>query len=336
VERDSIDAEAARAAEAVTSLEARIAQLTRDLDRETALNADAGDTIATLEQEAGTLRDAMEGHAEALETANAAAIAANDVLGEREGALARETELQADLSARHQAADRRIAEARQAQQRHEQEAEKATLAARDGVDRLASLSRDVEAAAQALQDATDLAGRAEATLAETEQARSEAEQQEAETRSARAEAEGRAATLTSEVTSLTRLLEREAATERAIVDDMSVTSGYEAALGAALADDLNARRNRQGRARAAGPCCPVTTRPRPCRRGPNLSPVSSTRRPSCRDGSRRSAWCQPRTAPASGAASAGSAPRQPRGRSLALGRVLGGRGRCRIDGRAAS
>jgi chromosome segregation protein len=255
VERDSIDAEAARAAEAVTSLEARIAQLTRDLDRETALNADAGDTIATLEQEAGTLRDAMEGHAEALETANAAAIAANDVLGEREGALARETELQADLSARHQAADRRIAEARQAQQRHEQEAEKATLAARDGVDRLASLSRDVEAAAQALQDATDLAGRAEATLAETEQARSEAEQQEAETRSARAEAEGRAATLTSEVTSLTRLLEREAATERAIVDDMSVTSGYEAALGAALADDLNAPKSARA-GRAAGVTLP--------------------------------------------------------------------------------
>jgi chromosome segregation protein len=53
VERDSIDAEAARAAEAVASLEARIAQLARDLERETALNADAGETIATLEAEAG-------------------------------------------------------------------------------------------------------------------------------------------------------------------------------------------------------------------------------------------------------------------------------------------
>ena len=105
VERDSIDAEASRAAETVTSLEARIDQLTRDLDRETALNADAGDTIATLEQEAETLQGAMEGHAEALEAANAEAVAANDILGEREGALAQETELQADLAARHQAAD---------------------------------------------------------------------------------------------------------------------------------------------------------------------------------------------------------------------------------------
>jgi hypothetical protein len=40
--------------------------------------------------------------------------------------LARETELQADLAARHQAADRRIAEARQTRTRHDAEAEKAT------------------------------------------------------------------------------------------------------------------------------------------------------------------------------------------------------------------
>jgi chromosome segregation protein len=78
----------------------------------------------------------MEGHAEALAEAEAAAIAANDVLGEREGALARETEIQADLAARHQAADRRIEEARQTRARNEAEAEKAA-AARDGVERLA-------------------------------------------------------------------------------------------------------------------------------------------------------------------------------------------------------
>ena len=161
-----------------------------------------------------------------LEAASAEAVAANDILGEREGALARETELQADLAARHQAADRRIAEARQARARHEAEAEKATRAAREGVDRLASLSRDVEAAGQALQEATDLAARAEATLAETEAARAEAEGREAETRAARSEAEGRAATLSSEVASLTRLLDRDRGPQKAIVDDMSVTGAF--------------------------------------------------------------------------------------------------------------
>jgi hypothetical protein len=40
--------------------------------------------------------------------------------------------------------------------------------------------------------------------------------------------------------SLTRLLEKEQGTRKAIVEDVSVPAGYEAALGAALADDLNA------------------------------------------------------------------------------------------------
>jgi chromosome segregation protein len=138
VERDSIDAEANRAAEEVASLEARIAQLARDLERETALNADAGETIATLETEAG---DAATGDGGARRSAGGSRgrrpVAANDVLGEREGALARETELQADLAARHQAADRRIAEARQVPRPPRGRGGERPAAARDGVERLA-------------------------------------------------------------------------------------------------------------------------------------------------------------------------------------------------------
>jgi chromosome segregation protein len=193
----------------------------------------------TLETEAETLRQAMEGHGEALAEAEAQAVAANDVLGEREGALARETELQADLAARHQAADRRIAEARKARARNEAEAEKAGSAARDGVERLAALSRDVEAAGAAAGGDRSRHSRG-GDIGETEAARADAETREAETGKARADAEGRAATLASEVTSLTRLLERERGPQKAIVEDVAVTAGFEAALGAALADDLNA------------------------------------------------------------------------------------------------
>ena len=200
-------------AEEVASLEARIAQLARDLDRETALNADAGETIAGLEAEALTLREAMEGHAEALEAASAEAVAANDILGEREGALARETELQADLAARHQAADRRIAEARQARARHEAEAEKATRAAREGVDRprQPQPGRGSRRPSPAGGDRPRRAGRGHA-CGNRGPPRAEAEGREAETRAARAEAEGRAATLSSEVASLTRLLDRDRGT----------------------------------------------------------------------------------------------------------------------------
>ncbi|MCU4652167.1 chromosome segregation protein SMC [Roseibacterium sp. SDUM158016] len=240
VERDTLDAEAARAAEAVAGLEARIAQLSRDIERETALNADAGDTIAALAAEEAELTEAGQGHDDAVAEAEAQATAANDVLGEREGALAAETEAQADLSARHQAADRRIAEATRTRARHDEEAAKAAAAAREGVDRLSALTRDVDAASDRLAAATDLAARAEETLAETEAARAEAEAREAATRATRAEAEGRAGTLASEVTALARLLEREKGAKDAILDALKVDRGFEAALGAALSDDLNA------------------------------------------------------------------------------------------------
>jgi chromosome segregation protein len=95
------------------------------------------------------------------------------------------------------------------------------IAARDGVERLAALSRDVEAAGSrpAGGDRSRRPRRGQ-TWPRPRPPASEAESQEAETRKARADAEGRAATLTSEVTSLTRLLERERGPQKAIVEDV--------------------------------------------------------------------------------------------------------------------
>jgi chromosome segregation protein len=240
VERDALDAEATRAAQAVMALEARIVQLGRDIERETSLNADAGDTIAALEAEAEELSDASAGHDDALAAAEAAATEANDVLGEREGALAAETEAQAELAARHQSADRRIAEAARTRARHDEEAQKAAAAAREGLERLAALTRDVVAAGEALEAAAELAARAEEIVAETETARTDAEEREREARAARSDAEGRAGTLSAEVVALARLLEREKGAKDAVLDALEVDRGYEVALGAALSDDLSA------------------------------------------------------------------------------------------------
>jgi chromosome segregation protein len=98
-----------------------------------------------------------------------------------------------------------------------------------------------DTAAQTLKDATDLAARAEATLAETETARAEAETREAEKRGIRADAEGRASTLPPKWRpspacwsgSVDPSAGHRRGCERAC-------RAYEAALGAALADDLNA------------------------------------------------------------------------------------------------
>ncbi|MEM7723370.1 MAG: AAA family ATPase [Pseudomonadota bacterium] len=240
VERDTLDVEAQRAADAVTTLQNRVEQLTRDIEREGALNADAGDTIARLETERADLIDQNEGHDAAVHAAADEADEAATVLRQREQDLSEATEDAARLAARHQSADRRVSDAKKAQDRHATEAQSADAAAAEADAKLAGLKQDHATAEAALTAAQDLAARAETTLAETEAARATAQAAEAEARAARAEAEGKASTLEAEVTALTRLLERERGQGDQILDQVRVDKGYEAALGAALSDDLKA------------------------------------------------------------------------------------------------
>ncbi|MHA7887408.1 chromosome segregation SMC family protein [Roseicyclus sp.] len=240
LERDSLDGDIARARDAVTTLEGRLDQLARDIDREGALNADAGDSIAALEEERLGLQAETEGQDDALEAALAAAEEAAEVLRTREQDLSDATEEAARLAARHQSAERRVTEAEKARARHAAEAETATRAAAEATERLAGVVREHEAAGDALEAARDLAARAEDTLAETEAARAEAQIDETEARSARADAEGRAGTLEAEVAAMTRLLDRERGAGDQLLDRIIVTPGFEAALGAALSDDLRA------------------------------------------------------------------------------------------------
>ncbi|PWK61693.1 chromosome segregation protein SMC [Roseicyclus mahoneyensis] len=240
LERDNLDSDIARAEAAVTTLEARLDQLTRDIDREGALNADAGETIARLEEERASLSAEGQGHEDRLAAALAAAEEAATVLRAREQDLADATEEAARLSARHQSAERRVTEAQKARARHATEAETASRNAEEAALRLSALTRDVTTADEALTAARDLATRAEETLTETETARATAQSAEAEARAARADAEGRAGTLEAEVTALNRLLDRERGQGDQILDQITVAKGFEAALGAALSDDLKA------------------------------------------------------------------------------------------------
>jgi len=240
VERDSVSAEEARARKAIETLTARIAQLTRDLTRETSLNTDAGGTIETLEAEADASRAAGEGHGAALTEAEEAVRAATISMTDEEAVHSRLTEDAARLAARHQSAQRAVDETSRAAERHAGEAQKALAEAEAAETRLATLAQDHAAAETALSEATDLAARAEDTLTETESARAAAQAREGEARTARAEAEGEFNTLDAEVRALSKLLEREAGQGNQLLDRVRVAPGYEAAVGAALADDLKA------------------------------------------------------------------------------------------------
>ncbi|UWQ95958.1 chromosome segregation protein SMC [Rhodobacteraceae bacterium M385] len=242
VERDSLQAEADRAAAAVETLTNRITQIDKDREREEALNADAGETVARLQDERADLQRAQKGQDDRLGDARDAVTDARSVLAGQEAELSDLTEQSAALAARYQAIERRMGEAEKAVTRNIADAQAAEKAANDAADRLQTLKREAEEATDALTRATDLAARAEETLLETESARADAQTHETEARSARSEAEGRAGTLDAEVTALARVLERDRGDGDQVLDEIKVSPGFEAAIGAALSDDLKAAR----------------------------------------------------------------------------------------------
>ncbi len=238
VERDTLDAEATRAKDALTALENRLDQLVRDQARETALYADATATMARLKDEADRLEAEGAGHDVALAEASARVEESGRILRLRETDLTDATEHAAQLAARHQAADRRIADAASAIERHRRDSEAAETSANAAEARLIDVVQTFDTAQADLTQAGELVERAEATLGDTEAALGHAQSIETDARSARAEAEGRTKTLQAEVAALTRLLDRDRGEKTQLLDDVRVEKGFEAALGAALSDDL--------------------------------------------------------------------------------------------------
>lgn len=240
VQREALASDEARAAETLRALEARLAQLTGDLTRESGLNHDARDMITQLEREEEEITQAAEGQDEQMEEASAIASEAAASLQDLEAALSSATEDVARLAARHQSVERQIGDLTARRERTEAARTQAGLTRTEAQDALANLQAEVDLTRAAAEHAQETAEEAEGALEEAEAARAEAQAEEAETRAALAEAEGEAGTLRAEAAALARLLERDRAERTRLMDLLRVSSGYEQALGAALADDLSA------------------------------------------------------------------------------------------------
>ena len=240
VQRDTLNDQEEAALARITTLEARIAQLAKDIEREGELNRDAGETIARLEWEQRELIKAAEGHEGKLEAAAAEARDASDILSQREADLSSLTEDVARLAARHQSAQRLVSDSRSMLQRSEAEAEKARSAVAASNAALQTAAQDFATAGAAEKDAQAAAEAAEAALIAADEARNDAQAREATARGERSEAEGEVNALSAEVSALARLVERDTAEGGQILDRLQVQQGYEKALGAALADDLRA------------------------------------------------------------------------------------------------
>ena len=240
VQRDSLNEQEAQAKERIRTLENRIEQLLQDMERETGLNKDAGETIERLQWEARELAKATEGQDEKLASAQAAAQDAAGVLQDREAELSEKTEDVARLAARHQSAQRLFEDMKKTVERSEASAVTARQSAEEAEEKLSHVAQLLDEAKTRSETAVAAVAQAEQALATIEQARSETQSREADARAERSDAEGETNAIRAEVTALAKLVERDTAEGGQIIDRLQVEKGFEKALGAALADDLRA------------------------------------------------------------------------------------------------
>ncbi|TNC07432.1 chromosome segregation protein SMC, partial [Methylobacterium terricola] len=232
-----LEAQERRSAERLRDLGRRIADLRRDLTREAASRDDARTTLDRLDGEAAALRDADDGRA-AREEADALAAAANARLAVAEAALSTAQSTQAEHAARRSALIRAAADERARAGRLAAEqarlAREAAAAGEAESERLAALREAYDEAKEAAESAEEAAVAARDAVAEARDA-------EARGRPVLAAAEREAARLDTEARTLARLVAPVAETRfPPVLDAVTVAPGYEAALAAALGDDLDA------------------------------------------------------------------------------------------------
>ncbi len=238
--RDALAGEEKRARDRVAELERHVAESAQDLQREEALVADAADVLTRLASEDEALSAETARSEDSKREAEARRARLEERLAAAEAALAEAQGAAADLNARRNALAAGLAEEGRRVARFEGECaslarERADLQGAAGDE--AALRAESEAA-RALGEAL---AAAEAHTLVAEGAHAEAREAEARSRGPLAEAERTAQRLDTEIRTLTKLL---GATPGGkwppVVDAVDVARGYEAALGAALGDDLQA------------------------------------------------------------------------------------------------
>ncbi len=240
VEREALDAEEARARETAQRLRQRISQTEQDIERDRILDNDAGMALDVLSGEADSLEAAIARSGEELHEAETSAAALNEALAEAERNLERLTSELAEWHARKssQERSRELASALADTSGQQLGESQARL---DRAMQAAAEAPDVRAAEEAADAARALAGTARNAAAAARATLVEAERAEAESRSPLENAEREWQRLSAEAKALGDLLRPEGQDLfPPLIDAVAVRPGYEAALAAALGDDLQA------------------------------------------------------------------------------------------------
>jgi len=239
VAQEHIAAEEERARAALSAARQRLEQLGRDLAHAEQLSRDAVAAEARLASEDATLAAADEGHAERSAAAEAAAVEAAETVRAAEAEANRATEDAAEATARAQAAAQALAAADQRARRvagqlasvtqdHERQAAQAVAP-----ERLAALAEEQAAAEAAIAAARTAVEQAEHARAAAHAALTAARERATTAESARAR-------LAAEAGGLAQVLAvKDGEKWPPMVDALTVPAGLEAALGAALGEELS-------------------------------------------------------------------------------------------------
>jgi chromosome segregation protein len=240
LERNSLDEEERRVEARRKELDQRLVQAVADQAREEDTLRDTDAVLARLAAEDTTLADSQSNDgALRAEAALALQAVASSLAGAQEAADQANAQL-SELNARRNALARTIDEQKQRLTRLEHDAAE-TSAKRQALLAQMEATGDGPALAAAVEAALAVLASNEAAANHAEVALRVSRQVETDTRQAHDEARRKAERLQTEVRTLTNLLKAGGDDLwPALVDQLKVQQGYEAALGAALGDDIDA------------------------------------------------------------------------------------------------
>jgi chromosome segregation protein len=238
--RELLDREEERARERVAELDRRVTQFSADVEREQRQSSDADVALERLDTEDAVLKDEIKARVEKRSGADERVSDAEATLAAAERTFSELTTALADLTAKRNQLEANVRTHQNRVTRLDQdianvEAEIARLAQETGAfGDLDMLTATIETAQHSLAEA-------EATTRGSETAHVVARQTLEASRSPLVEADKRVQRLETEAKTISRLLDGETKNLwPPIIDGVTVTKGYEKALGAVLGDDLDA------------------------------------------------------------------------------------------------
>jgi len=238
--REMLDREEQRAKERVVELDRRLTQFSADVEREQQQNLDADAALTRLDTEDAELKEEIRTRVELRSGVDERVSEAETTLAAAERTFTELTTALADLTARRTQFEANVRTHRDRLARLDHEI--ATVNA--DVEQIAAQTSgfgDVDALAGAVEAAQDMLGQAEFTVQTAEATHVVARQALEASRAPLNEADKRVQRLETEARTLSKILNGETKNLwPPIIDGVTVTKGYEKAIGAVLGDDLDA------------------------------------------------------------------------------------------------